>query len=127
GVDNIDVKAASRRGVLVMNTPAGNAITTAEHAICLLCALARHIPQATASMKAGKWDKKRFSGIELFEKVLGVVGLGNIGRIVADRAHGLRMKVIGYDPFLSNEAAERLGVELVPLDELFRRSDFITI
>jgi D-3-phosphoglycerate dehydrogenase len=127
GVDNIDVKAASRRGVIVMNTPSGNAITTAEHALFLLCALARHIPQATASMKGGKWDKKRFQGTELFDKTLGVVGLGNIGRIVADRALGLKMKVIGYDPFLSPEAAERLGVELVSLDDLWRRADMISV
>jgi D-3-phosphoglycerate dehydrogenase len=127
GVDNIDVKAASRRGVIVMNTPSGNAVTTAEHALFLLCSLARHIPQATASMKAGKWDKKSFSGTELYEKTLGVVGLGNIGRIVADRARGLRMKVVAYDPFLSPEAAERLGVELVGLDELWQRADMITI
>ena len=127
GVDNIDVKAASRKGVIVMNTPSGNSVTTAEHALFLLCSLARHIPQATASMKSGKWDKKSFSGTELFEKTLGIVGLGNIGRIVADRAQGLRMKVIGYDPFLSKEAAERIGVELVSLDDLYRRADMITI
>jgi D-3-phosphoglycerate dehydrogenase len=127
GVDNIDVKAASRRGVIVMNTPSGNAITTAEHALFLLCALARHIPQATASMKAGKWDKKRFSGTELFAKTLGVIGLGNIGRIVADRALGLKMTVLGYDPFLAPEAAARLGVELVSLDEIWRRADMITV
>jgi D-3-phosphoglycerate dehydrogenase len=127
GVDNIDVKAASRRGVIVMNTPSGNAITTAEHALFLLCALARHIPQATASMKAGKWDKKRFQGSELFDKTLGVVGLGNIGRIVADRALGLKMKVIAYDPFLSSDAALRLGVESVTLDDIWRRADMITL
>ncbi len=127
GVDNIDVKAASRRGVIVMNTPSGNAITTAEHALFLLCSLARHIPQATASMKAGKWDKKKFQGTELFEKTLGVIGLGNIGRIVADRARGLHMKVIGYDPFLSPEAAERLGVELVSLEDIWRRADALSI
>jgi D-3-phosphoglycerate dehydrogenase len=127
GVDNIDVKAASRRGVIVENTPSGNAVTTAEHAICLLASLARHIPQATASMKGGKWEKKKFQGVELCDKTLGVIGLGNIGRIVADRARGLKMSVIAYDPFTGREAAERLGVELVSLDELFRRSDFITI
>jgi D-3-phosphoglycerate dehydrogenase len=127
GVDNIDVKAASRRGVIVMNTPSGNAVTTAEHALFLLCSLARHIPQATASMKAGKWDKKRFSGTELFDKTLGVVGLGNIGRIVADRALGLKMKVIAYDPFITAEAAERLGVEVVSLEDLWKRADAISI
>ncbi|HZS39161.1 MAG TPA: phosphoglycerate dehydrogenase [Polyangia bacterium] len=127
GVDNIDVPAASRRGVIVMNTPSGNAITTAEHALFLLCSLARHIPQATASMKAGKWDKKKFQGSELFDKTLGIVGLGNIGRIVADRALGLKMKVVGYDPFLTTEAAQRIGVELLPLDEIWKRADMITI
>ncbi len=128
GVDNIDVKAASRRGVIVENTPSGNAVTTAEHAICLLCAMVRQIPQATASMRAGKWDKKKFAnGIELMDKTFGVVGLGNIGRIVAERGRGLKMKVIGHDPFIGKDAAERLGVELVPLDDLFRRADFITI
>ncbi|MSP60509.1 MAG: phosphoglycerate dehydrogenase [Myxococcales bacterium] len=127
GVDNIDVKAASRRGVVVMNTPSGNAITTAEHALCLLLSLARHIPQATASMKAGQWEKKKFEGTELCGKTLGVLGLGNIGRIVADRALGLKMKVIAFDPVLTAEAAAKLGVELVSVDEVFRRADFITV
>ncbi len=127
GIDNIDVKAASRRGIVVENTPSGNAVTTAEHAICLLCSLVRHIPQATASMRAGKWDKKKFQGTELFEKTLGVVGLGNIGRLVAERATGLKMKVIAFDPFLGEEAAQRVGAELVTLDQLFTRSDFITV
>lgn len=127
GVDNIDVTEASRRGVIVENTPSGNAVTTAEHALCLLLSLARHIPQATASMKAGKWEKNKFSGSELLGKTLGVVGLGNIGRIVADRARGLRMNVLGYDPFLGKEAADRLGVELAELDEVFRRADYITV
>ena len=127
GVDNIDVKAASRRGVIVMNTPSGNAITTAEHAICLLCSLARHIPQATASMRAGTWEKKRFEGTELFGKTLGVLGLGTIGRIVADRAQGLKMKVLAFDPVLTEEAARKLGVELAPLDEVFARADFISV
>ncbi len=127
GVDNIDVAAASRRGVIVMNTPSGNAVTTAEHALCLLLSLARHIPQATASMKAGKWDKKRFEGVELADKTLGVLGLGNIGRIVADRALGLKMRVLAHDPVLTADAAAKLGVELAPLDEVFRRADFITI
>ncbi len=127
GVDNIDVKAASRRGVIVMNTPSGNAITTAEHALFLLCSLARYIPQATASMKKGQWEKKKFQGTELFEKTLGIIGLGNIGRIVASRALGLKMKVVGYDPFLTAEAAEHLGVELLPLEEIWKRADAITI
>jgi D-3-phosphoglycerate dehydrogenase / 2-oxoglutarate reductase len=127
GVDNIDVKAASRRGVVVMNTPSGNAVTTAEHALCLLLSLARHIPQATASMKAGRWEKKKFEGVELCDKTLGVLGLGNIGRIVADRARGLKMRVIAYDPVLTAEAAAKQGVELLPLDEVFRRADFITV
>ncbi len=127
GVDNIDVPAASRRGVIVMNTPSGNAVTTAEHALFLLCSLARHIPQATASMKAGRWDKKKFQGTELFGKTLAIVGLGNIGRIVADRARGLKMKLIGYDPFLTAEAAERIGVELLGLDDIWKRADLITV
>jgi D-3-phosphoglycerate dehydrogenase / 2-oxoglutarate reductase len=127
GVDNIDVKAASRRGIIVENTPGGNATTAAEHAICLLGAMARFVPQATASMKAGKWEKKKFQGVELTDKTLGVIGLGNIGRIVADRGRGLKMKVIAYDPFIGPEAAERLGVELVGLDQLYARSDFITV
>ncbi|HUH03626.1 MAG TPA: phosphoglycerate dehydrogenase [Kofleriaceae bacterium] len=127
GVDNIDIPAASRRGILVENAPSGNSVTTAEHAICLLLSLARHIPQATASMKASKWEKNKFEGSEIFGKTLGVIGLGNIGRIAADRAQGLHMKVIGHDPFIGKEAAERLGVELVSVDELLERSDFITI
>ena len=117
GVDNIDVPAASRRGIIVMNTPSGNAVTTAEHALFLLCSLARHIPQATATMKAGKWEKKKFQGTELFEKTLGVIGLGNIGRIVADRARGLKMKVIGFDPILP-AGKEPPGVERVGIDEI---------
>jgi D-3-phosphoglycerate dehydrogenase len=127
GVDNIDVSAASRRGIIVENAPSGNAVTTAEHALCLLLSLARHIPQATASMKAGKWEKNKFSGTEIMGKTLGVVGLGNIGRIAADRARGLKMKVLAYDPFIGREAAARLGVELVDLDELFARADFLTV
>ncbi|HTE56586.1 MAG TPA: phosphoglycerate dehydrogenase [Kofleriaceae bacterium] len=127
GVDNIDVTAASRRGIIVENAPSGNAVTTAEHALCLLMSLARHIPQATASMKAGKWEKNKFSGVEIMGKTLGVVGLGNIGRIVADRAQGLKMKVVASDPFIGRDAAARLGVELVDLDELLSRADFITV
>ena len=127
GVDNIDIAAATARGVIVMNTPFGNAITTAEHAISLMLALARQIPQADASTQAGRWEKNRFMGVEITGKTLGIIGCGNIGSIVADRAHGLRMKVIAYDPFLSPERARDLGVEKVELDELLRRSDFITL
>ena len=127
GVDNVDVAAATERGVLVMNTPEENAITTAEHAIAMLMALARQIPQATATLKTGRWERASFSGQELFDQVLGVVGLGNIGAIVADRAHGLRMRVIATDPLVAEERAQRMGVELVSLDELFERADAITI
>jgi D-3-phosphoglycerate dehydrogenase len=127
GVDNIDVKAASRRGVIVENTPSGNATTAAEHALCLLASMVRFVPQATASMKAGRWDKKKFQGVEITDKTLGVIGLGNIGRIVAERARGLAMNVVAYDPFIGKDAAERLGAELVTLDELYARADFITL
>ncbi|MBI3019141.1 MAG: phosphoglycerate dehydrogenase [Deltaproteobacteria bacterium] len=127
GVDNIDVKAASQKGVIVMNTPSGNVVTTAEHAISMLLSLCRHIPQATASLKKGEWAKKKFTGTEVFGKTLGILGLGNVGRVVADRALGLRMKVIAYDPFLTPEAAEKLSVQLVSLEELFKRSDFVTV
>jgi D-3-phosphoglycerate dehydrogenase len=126
GVDNVDVPAASKRGIVVMNTPTGNAVTTAEHALTLLMSLARKVPQATLSMKAGKWEKAKFQGKELAGKTLGVLGLGNIGRIVADRAQGLKMNVIAFDPVLTAERAAQLGVELVSLDELFRRADAIT-
>jgi D-3-phosphoglycerate dehydrogenase len=127
GVDNVDVPAASARGVVVMNTPFGNSITTAEHAIALMFALARELPAADASTQAGKWEKNRFMGVELTNKVLGLIGAGNIGSIVADRALGLRMKVIAYDPFLTQERALDLGVEKVDLDELLARADFITL
>ncbi len=127
GVDNVDVPAASARGVVVMNTPFGNSITTAEHAIALMFALARQLPEADASTQAGKWEKNRFMGVELTSKTLGLIGCGNIGGIVADRAHGLRMKVIAYDPFLTPERAQDLGVEKVTLDELLARSDFISL
>jgi len=127
GVDNVDVQAATARGIVVMNTPGGNNITTAEHAVALLIALARHIPQATASMKHGRWEKNRFMGLELYNRTLGVVGLGRIGRIVADRARGLGMKVIAHDPFLSASAGQRLDVELVSFDALLARSDAITV
>jgi D-3-phosphoglycerate dehydrogenase len=127
GVDNVDVDAASKRGVVVMNTPTGNAVTTAEHAIGLLFSLARMIPQASASMRAGKWEKKKFEGRELAGKTLGVIGLGNIGRIVANRAKGLGMHVIGFDPMLSSDRAAALGAELVSLEEIWRRADAISV
>jgi D-3-phosphoglycerate dehydrogenase len=127
GVDNIDVKAATAKGVIVMNTPFGNSITTAEHAISLMMALARQIPAADRSTQAGKWEKSKFMGVELFNKTLGVFGCGNIGSIVADRAIGLKMKVIAYDPFLSAERAMALGVEKVEFEEMLRRADFITL
>jgi len=127
GVDNIDVPAATQKGIVVMNTPGGNNVTTAEHAISMMLSVARSIPQATASMKAGKWEKGKFTGSEITNKTLGVVGLGNIGRIVAERALGLKMKVVAYDPFLSEDAAKRLGVELATLDEVYERSHFITV
>jgi D-3-phosphoglycerate dehydrogenase len=127
GVDNVDIAAATARGVVVMNTPFGNSITTAEHAIALMFALARQLPEADASTQAGKWEKNRFMGVEVTGKTLGLIGAGNIGSIVATRALGLRMKVIAYDPFLTPERAIELGVEKVELDELLRRSDFITL
>jgi D-3-phosphoglycerate dehydrogenase len=127
GVDNVDIPAATARGIIVMNTPFGNSITTAEHAISLMLALARQIPEADASTRAGKWEKNKFMGVEIFGKTLGVIGCGNIGSIVADRATGLRMKVVAFDPFLSQERADDLGVEKVEIDELFRRADFITL
>jgi D-3-phosphoglycerate dehydrogenase len=127
GVDNIDVAAATGRGIVVMNTPFGNAITAAEHTIAMMFALARQIPAADRSTQAGRWQKSRFLGTELSGKTLGIIGCGNIGAIVADRAQGLRMKIVAYDPFLSAERAVELGVERVSLDELFARGDFITL
>ncbi len=127
GVDNVDIPAATQRGIVVMNTPFGNAITTAEHAISMMMALARQIPVANATTHAGKWEKNRFMGVELFNKTLGVIGCGNIGSIVADRAIGLKMKVIAFDPFLSPKRAVDIGVEKVELEDIFRRSDFITL
>jgi D-3-phosphoglycerate dehydrogenase / 2-oxoglutarate reductase len=127
GVDNIDVDAATQRGIVVMNTPGGSNVTTAEHALAMLLALARNIPQAAAAVRGGEWPRSKWLGTELCNKVLGIIGLGNIGTIVAERAVGLRMKVIAYDPFVTPEAAARLRVELVPLDQLFPRADFITI
>src|SRR3954447_12136499 len=127
GVDNVDIPAATARGVIVMNRPCGNSITTAEHAIAMMFALAREIPAADASTQAGKWEKNRFMGVEITGKTLGIVGCGNIGSIVADRALGLKMRVIAFDPFLSHERAVDLGVEKVELDELLARADFITL
>ncbi len=127
GVDNVDIPAASRRGIIVMNTPFGNSITTAEHAIALMFAVARQIPEANASTHAGKWEKNRFMGVEITGKTLGLIGCGNIGSIVATRAVGLKMHVVAFDPFLSEHRAEELGVEKVELDELLTRADFITL
>ncbi|MCC7320591.1 MAG: phosphoglycerate dehydrogenase [Rubellimicrobium sp.] len=127
GVDNVDIPAASKKGIIVMNTPFGNSITTAEHAIAMMMAVARQIPEANASTQAGKWEKSRFMGVELTGKTLGVIGAGNIGSIVIDRGHGLRMKVIAYDPFLGQERADDLKVEKVDLDDLLARADFITL
>ena len=127
GVDNIDRAAASKKGVIVMNTPFGNMITTAEHAIAMMFAVARQIPEASASTHAGKWEKSNFMGVELTGKTLGVIGAGNIGGIVCERALGLKMKVVAYDPFLSEERAEKLGVQKVDLDDLLARADFITL
>ncbi len=127
GVDNVDIPAASKKGVIVMNTPFGNSITTAEHAIAMMMAVARQLPEASASTHAGKWEKSRFMGVELTNKTLGVIGCGNIGAIVANRALGLKMKVIAYDPFLSEERAAKLGVTKVDLDALLARADFITL
>ena len=118
GVDNVDIPAASKRGVIVMNTPFGNSVTTAEHAIAMMFAVARQIPEANASTHAGKWEKSKFMGVELFNKTLGVIGAGNIGGIVCDRAVGLHMKVVAYDPFLSDERAKQLGVHKVELGQV---------
>lgn len=127
GLDNVDISAASKRGIVVMNAPDGNATTAAEHAIAMMMSLTRKIPQATASMKEGKWEKKKFSGREITGKTLGIVGIGRIGSIVADRAHGLHMKVIAYDPHMPKDLVDKLGVELVSLEELFKRSDYISV
>jgi D-3-phosphoglycerate dehydrogenase / 2-oxoglutarate reductase len=127
GVDNVDIPAASKKGIIVMNTPFGNSITTAEHAIAMMFAVARQLPEASASTHAGKWEKSKFMGVELFNKTLGVIGAGNIGGIVCDRAVGLKMKVVAYDPFLSEERAKAMGVTKVDLDELLARADFITL
>ncbi len=127
GTDNVDKVAASKKGVIVMNTPFGNMITTAEHAIAMMFAVARQLPEASASTHAGKWEKSKFMGVELTGKTLGVIGAGNIGGIVCDRARGLKMKVVAFDPFLSEDKADQMGVEKVELDELLKRADFITL
>src|SRR5690554_3931596 len=127
GVDNIDLEAATRRGVLVINAPDGNTISTAEHSCAMLLSLARRIPQANRSLADGSWERKTFTGSELYEKTLGVIGIGKIGRAVAERMAGFGMTIIGFDPVLSHEAAERIGVRLVELDELLAESDFITL
>jgi D-3-phosphoglycerate dehydrogenase len=127
GLDNVDIPAATKKGVVVMNTPGGNTVTTAEHTIGMLFACARMIPQAYASMKAGKWEKKKFEGVELWDKTLGVVGLGAIGGVVASRCAALGMKVLAYDPFISTEKAKALGVELADLPTIWKRADFITV
>ncbi len=127
GVDNVDIPNASKKGVIVMNTPFGNSVTTAEHAIAMMFAIARQLPEASTSTHAGKWEKSKFMGVELFNKTLGVIGAGNIGGIVCDRAVGLKMKVIAFDPFLSEERAKQLGVTKVELDELLAKADFITL
>src|ERR1700712_3719440 len=127
GVDNVDIPSASAKGVVVMNTPFGNSITTAEHAIALMFALARDLPEADRSTQAGKWEKNRFMGVEVTNKTLGLIGAGNIGSIVADRALGLKMKVVAFDPFLTPERAVEMGVEKATLDELLAKADFITL
>src|SRR4030043_231945 len=127
GLDNVDLSAATKKGIVVMNTPQENAIAAAEHTIAMMLSISRKVPQATASMRAGKWEKKKFMGVELYNKTLGLIGIGVIGTIVADRAGGLKMKVGGYDPFLSPEVAEKKGVAVVSYDELLSRSDFISI
>ena len=127
GYENIDADAATKKGIVVMNTPGGNNVTTGEHTVALMMALARHIPQAVASLKSGKWDRNKFVGVEMCNKTIGVIGLGNVGRIVAERAAGLRMKVIGFDPFIAAENIARMGVEPGTLDDIFTRSDFITV
>src|SRR6266436_9696302 len=127
GVDNVDVVAATARGIVVMNAPDGNTITTAEHTMALLVALARNVPQADSSIKAGKWERKRFIGVELQGKTLGVIGLGRIGRAVSARARAFGMKIVAHDPFISPEEAKDLEIESVSLDEVFSRADFLTV
>ena len=127
GVDNVDLPAASDKGILVMNTPGANAMAAAEHTLALMLALSRHIPQAAQSVRQGRWEKKLFLGTEICEQTLGIIGLGKIGSIVADRAKGMGMNVIGYDPYITPEAAAKMGIKWVSLDDLLSRSDFITL
>ncbi|NJR64403.1 MAG: phosphoglycerate dehydrogenase [Leptolyngbyaceae cyanobacterium CRU_2_3] len=127
GVDNVDVPAATRRGILVVNSPEGNTVAAAEHAVAMMLALSRHIPDANQSVKSGKWDRKSFTGVEVYKKTLGIVGLGKIGAHVAGIARAMGMRLLAYDPFLSNERAEQLGCQLVELDFLFREADYITL
>ena len=127
GVDNVDTPAASAKGVVVMNTPGGNTVTTAEHAIAMMMSVCRNIPSATASVKASKWEKSKFLGVELSCKTLGIIGIGRIGSLVAKRAHGLEMNVVAYDPYISEEAADKLGVKLLSLDELYKTADVISL
>jgi D-3-phosphoglycerate dehydrogenase len=127
GFENIDADAATKKGIVVMNTPGGNNVTTGEHTLALMMALARHVPQAAASLKSGRWERNKFVGVELCNKTVGVIGLGNVGRIVAERAGGLRMKVLGYDPFITPENIAKMGVEPASLEDIFSKSDFITV
>jgi D-3-phosphoglycerate dehydrogenase len=127
GLDNVDIGSATKKGIVVMNAPEGNVITTAEHTISMMLALARNIPQATSSMKRGLWEKKRFQGTEIFNKTLGIVGVGRIGKVVANRARGLKMNVVGFDPYIPPDILQKWGVEPVSVDELYKRSDFITV
>lgn len=127
GLDNVDIPAASERGIVVMNTPGGNTVSAAEHAIAMMMALTRNIPRGTATLKAGAWEKKKLQGREVFNKTLGVIGCGNIGSVVADRARGLKMKVIVHDPCFTNELIQEMGHESVSLEELYQRSDYITV
>lgn len=127
GLDNIDVPAATKRGIVVMNTPGGNTVTTAEHTMSMIFSLARKVPQATASVKEGKWEKSKFMGIELYNKVIGIIGVGQIGSYVARLAQGAQMQVLGFDPYLSEENARKMGIQPVPLKEIFSRSDIITV
>jgi D-3-phosphoglycerate dehydrogenase len=127
GLDNVDTPAATRRGIVVMNTPGGNTVTTAEHTMSMICAMSRRIPQATASVKAGKWEKEKFMGVELYNKVLGIIGVGQIGGHLTKLAQGIGMQVVAYDPYLSEERAQKMGITILELDELFRRADIISI
>src|SRR5579884_1654939 len=127
GVDNVDLDAATEAGVLVMNTPGGNAVSVAEHTLALMLSMARSVPQASASTKSGKWEKKKFLGNELRGKTLGIIGLGSTGREVVRRAKAFEMKIIAHDPYVSSQSAADLGVQLVPLAELYRDSDYITL